>query len=208
MTVRESASPLALEKQAASAYPLHDIIGSRWSPRYFSSQPVPKDKIGAMLEAARWAASSRNEQPWRFIVVTADQADLHDRFVGTLMEGNQKWAKDAPVLILGVAKRNWDHNGQPNNYAWYDLGQAVSALALQGIAEGVYIHQMGGFRKDDARAAFAIPEEFEPVVAIAAGYPGVIDEAPEEIRQRELSPRSRKPLNELVHGGDWGAPWN
>ena len=208
MTIRENESPLALEKQAASAFPLHEIVGGRWSPRHFSSQPVPKEKIGAMLEAARWAASSRNQQPWRFIVVTADQPELHARFVGTLMEGNQKWAQEAPVLILGIAKRNWDHNDQPNNYAWYDLGHAVSALALQGIAEGVYIHQMGGFSKDAARAAFAIPEAYEAVVAIAAGFPGALDTLPEEIRQRELSPRSRKPLSELVHGGEWGTSWD
>lgn len=208
MTVRDSKSPLALEKQAASAYPLHEIVGGRWSPRYFSSEPVAQEKIGAMLEAARWAASSRNQQPWRFIVVTADQPELHARFVGTLMEGNQQWAHRAPVLILGVAKRNWDHNDQPNGYAWYDLGQAVSALALQGMAEGVYIHQMGGFRKDDARAAFNIPEAYEPVVAIAAGYPGSLDEAPDDIRERELAERSRKPLSELVHGGEWGTAWD
>ncbi|MEZ4636437.1 MAG: nitroreductase family protein [Caldilineaceae bacterium] len=208
MTVRDSNSPLALEKQAAANYPLHDIVGGRWSPRHFSTEPVPMEKIGAMLEAARWAASSRNQQPWRFIVITSAQPELHARFAEVLMEGNRKWAQNAPVFILGIAKRNWDHNDQPNNYAWYDLGQAVSALALQGIADGVYIHQMGGFSKDAARAAFAIPEAYEPVVAIAAGYMGALDEAPDDIRERELSARSRKPLSELVHGGEWGTPWD
>ncbi len=206
MSVVQNESALALEKHAAGDYPLHEIVRSRWSPRAFSSRPVPMDKIGSLLEAARWSASASNGQPWRFIVVTNQQPDLHARFVDVLMEGNQKWAKNAPVLILGIVKRTSERNGKPNAYAWYDLGQSVSSLSLQATADGLHLHQMGGFHKDQAREAFAIPDDYEPVVAIALGYMGSVDELAEDLQERETMPRTRKPLDELVFGGDWGTP--
>lgn len=199
-----TASAPTLEKSAVTDYPLHELVRDRWSPRAFSSRPVPREKLGSLLEAARWAASSRNEQPWRFIVVTREDVEPFQRAFDCLMEGNQKWNHNVPILIFGVAKRHWSHNGNPNAYAWYDLGQAVANLAIQAVAEGLAIHQMGGFHKDRTRELFAIPEDYEPVVAIAVGYRGDLEDLPEDQRQRELSPRSRRPLSELVFEGEWG----
>jgi nitroreductase len=197
---------LVLEKAAVTDYPLHELVGNRWSPRAFSSQPVPREKLGSLLEAARWAASSRNEQPWRFVFVTREDPQAFERGFSCLMEGNQKWNHNVPVLLFGIAKRTWSHNGNPNAYAWYDLGQAVATLAIQAVAEGLSIHQMGGFHKDRVRELFSIPDDYEPVVAVAVGYQGELADLPEDQRQREGAPRSRKPLSELVFEGGWDQP--
>jgi nitroreductase len=197
---------LVSEKVAVTHYPLHELVSNRWSPRSFSSQPVPREKLGSLLEAARWAASSRNEQPWRFIVVTRENAEAFGRAFSCLMEGNQQWNHNIPVLLFGIAKRTWSHNSTPNAYGWYDLGQAVANLAIQAVAEGLAIHQMGGFHKHRVRELFAIPDDYEPVVAVAIGYQGGLDALSEDQRQRETSPRSRKPLSELVFEGEWGEP--
>jgi nitroreductase len=197
---------MGLDKGAVTDYPLHELVRNRWSPRSFSAHSVPAEKLGSLLEAARWAASSRNEQPWRFIVVTQEDPEAFERGFSCLMEGNQKWNHNVPVLLFGVAKRHWSHNGNPNAYAWYDLGQAVANLALQAVAEGLAVHQMGGFHKDQVRELFAIPEDYEPVVAIAVGYRGELADLPEDQRQRETAPRSRKPLSELVFEGRWDQP--
>jgi nitroreductase len=195
---------IALDKSAVTDYPLHELVRNRWSPRSFSSQPVSTEKLGSLLEAARWAASSRNEQPWRFIVVTREDEEAFGRAFSCLMEGNQKWNHNIPVLLFGIAKRTWSHNGNPNAYGWYDLGQAVANLAIQAVAEGLAIHQMGGFHKDRVSELFSIPDDYEPVVAVAVGYQGSLDALSEDQRQRETSPRSRKPLSELVFEGEWG----
>ncbi|MBX2998750.1 MAG: nitroreductase family protein [Caldilineaceae bacterium] len=197
---------ITLDKSAVTEYPLHELIRNRWSPRAFSSRAVAAEKLGSLFEAARWAASSRNEQPWRFIVVTREDEEAFNRAFSCLMEGNQKWNHTVPVLLFGIAKRNWSHNSNPNAYAWYDLGQAVATLALQAVAEGLAVHQMGGFHKDRVRELFAIPEDYEPVVAVAVGYRGEVEDLPEDQRQREVAPRNRKPLSELVFEGDWGEP--
>jgi nitroreductase len=197
-------SAIALDKGAVTDYPLHELVHNRWSPRAFSGQPVPAEKLGSLLEAARWAASSRNEQPWRFIVVTREDPETFQRAFDCLMEGNQKWNHNIPVLLFGVARRHWSHNGNPNAYAWYDLGQAMANLSIQAVAEGLAVHQMGGFHKDRVRELFSIPEDYEPVVAAAIGYRGDLEDLAEDQRQREMSPRSRKPLSELVFEGEWG----
>lgn len=199
-----TASVPVLEKSAVTNYPLHELVRNRWSPRAFSGRPVAREQLGSLLEAARWAASSRNEQPWRFVFVTREDDEAFERAFSCLNEGNQKWNHNVPVLIFGIAKRTWSHNGNPNAYAWYDLGQAVATLAIQAVAEGLAIHQMGGFQKDRVRDLFSVPEDYEPVVAIAVGYRGELADLPEDQRQRELSPRSRKSLSELVFEGEWG----
>jgi nitroreductase len=193
-----------LTKDAETTYPVIDAIGERWSPRAFSSRPVEMEKLGSLLEAARWAASSGNGQPWRFLVMTQDDPN-YGPFFETLMEGNQVWAKDAPVLILGVARVVRD-NGKPNGHAWYDLGQAVANLSTQATAQGLYVHQMGGFHREQAAQALNLPEGHEAVVAIALGYLGDISQLPETLQERETAPRTRKPLAELAFTGTWGEP--
>ena len=195
----------ALEKPADTTYPIHELLAKRWSPWAYASAPISPETLGSLMEAARWSPSSMNEQPWRFIVVDkAADPQAHARLVGVLMEGNQAWAKDAPVLILAVAAMRLTRNGNPNGKALYDLGQAVAHMTVEATAHGLVMRQMGGFHKDQAAEAFGIPEGYEPVVTLAMGYPGHPDALPEPLRQRQSSPRSRKPLADLVFAGKWG----
>ncbi|CCQ51575.1 MULTISPECIES: nitroreductase family protein [Crocosphaera] len=192
-----------MEKPADNQYPIHELIKQRWSPLAFNIRPVEPEKIASLLEAARWAASCFNEQPWFFIVATQDNAQEYEKLFSCLVEANQTWAKDAPLLMLSVAKLSFTRNNKPNRHALHDLGFAVGNLTLQAQALGLFVHQMGGFDADKARTLYSIPEDYEPVAAIAIGYPGNLSQLDEDLQQRELSPRSRKPLTEFVFRGNW-----
>lgn len=194
------------EKPAVTMFPVHELIHRRWSPRAFADRSVDPEKLGSLLEAAGWAASSNNEQPWRFILATRDCSKDFARLLGCLKESNQVWAKQAPVLMLSVASRTFADDGGPNPHALYDVGQAVASMAIQATALGLVIHQMAGFSPDKARIEFDIPDGFEAVTAIAVGYQGDPATLPERQRQRELAPREREPLSELVFAGRWGEP--
>jgi nitroreductase len=165
---------------------------------------VPDDALNRIFEAARWAASSYNEQPWRFIVAAKDDADEYERLLGCIVPGNAEWARRAPVLMLSVAKLAFDRGGAPNRHALHDAGQAAANLSLQAASLGLSVHQMGGFDAAKARAEFAIPEGFEPVAALAVGYPGDPESLPAGLRERERAPRTRRELSELVFAGEWG----
>ncbi len=174
--------------------PIHELLQKRFSPRAFENRSVSKETIRALLEAARWAASSYNEQPWRFIVATKDDPADFEKLLGCLVPGNQEWAKSAPVLMLSVAKLTFTRNDKPNRHAYHDVGLAVSQLIVQATALGLYVHQMAGFDVDRARQAYGIPEGFDPVAAIAIGYSA--EETP--------SSRTRRPQDELAFSGTWG----
>ena len=191
-----------MNKPASTQYPIHDLLKNRWSPRAYSSQPVDKDLLLSLFEAARWAPSGSNIQPWSFIVTTAEDPEPHAKLVSTLAEFNQMWAKNAPVLVLTIATREREA-GKPNAYASYDLGQAVAHLSVQASALGLYIHQMAGFDQQKAREAFSLPEGFDPVTVFTIGYPGDPASLPERLRERELAERGRKPLSEFVFDGAW-----
>ncbi len=193
-----------IAKPAETTFAIHDLLRQRWSPRAFSPRPVEPEKLQGLLEAARWAPSCFNEQPWRFIVCTKDQPADHARLVGCLSEGNLPWAPQAPVLMLSVAKLQFTHNGRPNRHALHDVGMAVENLVIQAVALGLHVHQMAGFDAAKARTVFGIPEDHEPVAAIALGYQGDEQALPAQLRERELAPRTRKPLGETVFGGRWG----
>lgn len=196
-----------LDKRADTAYPLHDILAGRWSPRAFADRAIPPDLLGSLLEAARWAPSSRNLQPWRFVIAERHRnAEGFARILGTLMEGNRIWARRASVLLIAVTQPKPDDAQRANAYAHYDVGQAMAHLSIQAMACGLYIHQMGGFHRDKARDALAIPDRYEPVVSAAIGYLADPSMLPEEIRARELVPRTRHPLSEQVFSGKWGEP--
>ena len=193
-----------MEKPAETQYPIHDLLKRRWSPRAFSDRLVEPATMRSLLEAARWAPSSSNEQPWSFIVATKQDPAEYARLLSCLVEGNIQWAQHAPVLMVSVARLSFEENGKPNRHAFYDVGQAVANLIVQATALGLVVHQMAGFHPDKVRELFGVPEQYEPVAAIALGYPGDPQSLPERLRNRELAPRERKPLTEFVFSGRWG----
>jgi nitroreductase len=194
-----------MNKPAETQYPIHDLLNNRWSPRAFSRQAVPIDQILSLFEAARWAPSSMNLQPWSFILTSAANPEAHAKLTDSLGEFNRIWAKEAPVLVLSVVHTEREP-GKPNGSALYDLGQAVAHLSVQASALGLYVHQMGGFDQQKAREAFALPENFNPVTVLAIGHIGEPDNLPPQARERELMPRARKPLSEVVFDGAWRVP--
>jgi nitroreductase len=184
-------------------HPIHDLLRLRWSPRAFDARPVEKAKLLSLLEAARWAPSSFNEQPWVFLIGTKDQPAEYAKVLDCMVEFNQGWAKAAPVLMLTVAHLNFDKNGSSNRHAFHDIGLAMGNLTMQATAEGLFVHQMAGILPDKARELFAIPKDWEVVAGVALGYLGRADSLPEALRQREEAPRTRKPLNKFVFSGSW-----
>ena len=193
-----------MDKPAETQFPLHDLLTRRWSPRAFSEQPVGPDMLLTLLDAARWAPSSSNEQPWRFVVATKQEPADYDRLLACLLEGNRKWAYRAPVLMLSVARMDFEEDGRPNRHAFHDVGLATENLLLQVSALGLVAHPMAGFDIEKARADLKIPSGYEPVAMIAVGYPGELSVLPDYLQQRELKPRERKPLTDITFWGQWG----
>jgi nitroreductase len=162
--------------------------------------------LQTILEAARWAASSYNEQPWRFFVVRKSDGPAYDQFLHLLAPANQEWVKTAPVIIIMAAKRTFSHNGAPNHYALHDAGQALAQLFLQATALGLHAHGMGGYDRDRARQELRIPDDYELGAAVALGYLGSPDQLNGKQRESELAPRRRKPLSEIAFGAGWNQP--
>jgi nitroreductase len=200
-----SASEINKLKQAPAVDGVLPVIHGRWSPRSFADREVSPADLRRVFEAARWTASSYNEQPWRFIVGKRNSS-TYKKIFSTLIEFNQGWAAAAPVLILGVSSTRFAHNGSENRNALYDLGAAASYLTLQAAALGLATHQMAGYDQDAARKAFGIPEDYELGAVIALGYqgePSALDNP--HLLEMETSPRTRKPLSEFVLS-EWGQP--
>ena len=193
-----------MTKRAAHDHPIHEHIAERWSPYGFSDRAVPADIIRSLFEAARWSPSSYNEQPWSFIVATKDQPDEYARVLGCLVEGNQAWAQQAPVLAIGCTNQFFTRNGKPNAAAVHDLGLAAAHLTFEATARGLAVHQMIGIVPSKARAEFAIPDGVEPITALAIGYAAEPDSLPDQLKERDTAPRQRKPLAEFVFGGKYG----
>lgn len=195
-----------LRKPAETSVPIHDIISNRWSPRSFDRRPVEPETLKTLFEAARWAASSYNAQPWYYIVATKDDPANYKKVLDCFVEFNQGWAKNAPALALSIAQLNFAmaDNKAPNRHAFHDVGQASANLALQANALGLEVHQMAGILPEKAREIFDIPAGYEAVAGIAIGYPGDPATLPDGMRQRELDKRSRKPLDSFVFTGKWG----
>jgi nitroreductase len=181
-----------------------EVILKRWSPRAYSNKPVTPESLKEVFEAARWAASSYNEQPWRFLVGHRGD-ETYKKIFDSLVEFNQLWAKNAPVLILSATKKTFGHNGSPNQHGLYDTGAATAYLALQATALGFHTHSMAGFDHDKAHKAFNIPDDYATGAVTALGYLGDPDDLPEQMREMETSPRQRKPLSEIVFG-EWEKP--
>jgi nitroreductase len=190
--------------KAVTDYPVHELIASRWSPYSFANRSVSDQDLRSIFEAARWASSSYNEQPWSYIVAKKEEADEFGRLLSCLVEANQKWAKSASVLALGISRLNSARNNEPNRAAIHDLGLAAANLVLEATARGLAVHQMIGIFPNKVRELYSVPEGYEPMTAIAMGYAGNPINLPEELRARDAARRPRKPLKEFVFGGKWG----
>ncbi len=193
------------DKPADTQYPIHELLRQRWSPRAFDNRSIEPEKLRSLFEAARWAPSSNNGQPWRFLVAVKENKVEYDRLFNCLMEGNQTWAHRAPVLLLSVAELQFE-DGSQNRHALHDTGMAVENLVIQATVLGLVAHQMAGFRVDQARADCQIPHDYEPVAMIAIGYPGDPSLLSDRLRARELQPRTRKPVTEFVYSTTWEQP--
>jgi nitroreductase len=191
-------------KHAPDVAGVEDLILRRWSPRAYADKEVPAAELKRLFEAARWAASSANEQPWRFLVGRRDD-ETYQKIFNALVPGNQAWAGSAPVLVLAVAKKTFTHKGSPNRYGLHDTGAAMANLALQATADGLHTHSMAGFDNEQMRASFAIPSDYEMGAVTAIGYFGDPASLPEHLHKMEVSPRQRKPLEEFVFS-DWEQP--
>ena len=193
----------ATERYATPDHPILEPIAQRWSPYVFEPREVEREKLLACLEAARWAASSFNEQPWTFFVSQRSDETEFPRMLACLMEANQGWAQHAGALLLTVAAKTFSRNDKPNRVAVHDIGLAVGNLSVQATSLGLVVHQMAGIELDKARETYAIPESHDPVTAIAIGYAGDPSQADEQLAQRDQGPRARKPLSDFVFSGTW-----
>jgi nitroreductase len=197
-------SDLDREKHGKTEYPVEGLLLRRWSPRAFSDQPVDAAHLKTIFSAAQWAASSFNEQPWRFVLgIKGDE--VWRRIFESLSESNQSWTKKAPILYASFARMTFSHNGAPNPVAQHDVGAASAQIALQASALGLYVHGMAGFDAEKLKASFMVPIDFEPVACWAMGYRGDPETLSEKQKQMEIAPRQRKPLSAWVFT-NWDTP--
>lgn len=194
-----------MKKPVESSFALQELIRERWSPLAFSDKRIPTEVLGSLFEAARWAPSSYNEQPWVFLVATQDQPDEFRRMASCLVEANRVWAQRAYCLAISCAKLEFARNGKSNRHAYHDVGLATESLFIQAQSQGISCHPMAGFDPLTARELFQIPANVDPVAAIAIGYQAEdLSALDDGLRQRELGARVRKPLTESVFTGTWG----
>lgn len=195
-------------KQATTDHPIQQLLSRRWSPYAFSDREISTEDLRSLFEAARWAPSANNEQPWSYLVAVRSDAEAFERLLSCLVEANQLWARHAAVLALGIVRETFTRNGKPNAAARHDLGLAAGNLLAEATARGFAVHQMAGILPDRARDLYAIPEHSTALTALAIGHTGDPASLPEGLRERDLTPRTRKPLAEFVFGGRWGEPSN
>lgn len=200
---------MKLDKPAPTDHPVHELITRRWSPRAFAGTPVEPEKLQRLFEAARWAPSSSNVQPWRFLLTyhgTEGFRALHS----CLSNGNKPWTQNVPILMLSVTDTLFPAKGdkpaRDNPTAKHDLGSAHANLSLQATDMGLHIHSMAGFDNGRVKEVFELPTPYEPVTVTAIGYLADLSTLPDDLRQREEAPRSRKALREFVFEGGWGEP--
>ena len=193
-----------MNKTAPTHFPIDDRLSTRWSPYVFSQRAVPGQTLRSVFEAARWSASSFNEQPWRFIVGLKQQGDTHDRIVACLAEGNQAWAKHAPVLILGIQRHNFSESGKKNKSAPHDLGLAAAQMVFEAGRHALFVHMMIGLGPAAARTTFSIPDDAEAYTAMAIGYRETSNDADPDLRKREEKPRQRLAQRDFVFSEKFG----
>lgn len=197
------------QRKAITSVPINDLAARRWSPRAFdATRTITRGQMMALIEAARWAPSCFGAEPWRFLCWNrADDAAGWQQAFDCLSESNRKWCKNVPLLFLSCAGTTFEHNGQANRWAQHDTGMAALSLVLEAVAQGLVAHQMGGFDIARVRTAFAIPADFMPMAMIAVGHQAAAETIEdEEVRQKELKPRTRQPVVGRFYSGSWGQP--
>ena len=186
-----------ITKPANTDYPINELIARRWSARAFSTRPVERSKLLSILESARWAPSSRNEQPWRYVIFTSDNVEKLKKAQSVLKDIND-YAKRAPILICAITKKSYSDNSNYNRLHFHDLGAANENMFLEAFNQGLIMHEMGGFDVKKAREVFNVPEDFEVGIMIAIGYQDTHHILPETLIQKAFTPRQRKPLSEIA----------
>jgi nitroreductase len=172
------------------------LIEQRFSPKHFADRVMSEAQLHQLFEAARRAPSSYNEQPWRFIYATREQPEAYQQLLSCINDHNHQWAKNAPVLMLSLAKKHFSRNGKPNRHAWHDTGTAIGFLLLKATELDLYVHQMAGFFPDKAHEIFSISNEYDPVAMMAVGYLG----------DEENPNKPRKAVSEFAFAGSWSQP--
>jgi nitroreductase len=195
-----------MTKHADPDHPILEIHRRRWSPYAFADRDVPRETLCSLFEAARWAPSSYNEQPWSYVVATRSELEAFERLLSCLVEANRAWARHAPVLALGITRTTFARNERPNSAAEHDLGLASGALLAEATARGLSVHQMIGIDPERARQVYAIPPHSKAKTGLAIGWLGDPASLPEPLRRRDEAPRTRKPLREFVFGERFGEP--
>jgi nitroreductase len=195
-----------MKNPAPTEYPINELLRDRWSPRAFADKPIPAADLKSLFEAARWAPSSSNEQPWSFIVATRDNPEEFEKALQPLVEFNANWARHAYVLGFAVSELAFAKNKTPNRNAQYDTGAAMAMLCTEATARGILVHQMAGYDPETAREVYEIPAEWDAIAAFAMGYLGDPATLPQPYRDRETLPRVRKPIRDFVMSGKWGHP--
>jgi nitroreductase len=185
---------------------IEPALARRWSPYAWSDRDVPEADLVAILEAARWAPSSYNEQPWRYIVVRRSDEAAFAKALACLVEGNQAWAKFVPVLLFGIVVTTFSRNGKPNRAAEHDLGLASGSICVEATARGLCVHQMIGIVPEKVRETYGVPENALPLTALAIGYAGEGPDVPDALKERDRAPRTRRPLAATFFGDGWDKP--
>lgn len=195
-------------KLASTSAPIHDVLARRWSGRAFErDKPVAPEQLRALLEAARWAPSCYNDQPWRYVVWDRIRNEQSwQQAFACLGEWNRNWVKNAPLLLLAVADSEFSKTGKMNRWGPYDTGAAGALFCVQAAALGLMAHQMGGFDAPRIHRMLAIPERYTCMAMIAVGHPAAADILDEELRTQELAPRERRPIEAFCFDGEWGVP--
>jgi len=192
-----------MSQRAKTDHPVLDIVADRWSPYGYDPRPMSRDDLKSLFEAARWAPSAFNEQPWRYIVAMRDDEAAFAKLLTCLVEPNQAWAKNASALVVSVASLNYVQNGKPNGTALHDMGLAAATLTFEATSRGLQVHQMAGILPDRARDLYGIPEGYQAVTALAIGYAADPETLPDPLKERDTAPRQRKPLADIVFSGSW-----
>ncbi len=197
MLLSEKKIKLTMKPKPDFQHPIHEFLQKRWSPRSFSDKPIKHEYLLSLFEAARWAASAMNEQPWRFIYADKSDKDKYNKLFNCLVDANKLWAGTAPVLVISFIKTHFEKNNEKNKWAMHDLGLAIGNLTIQASSLGLYVHNMAGFSIEIVKKEFDIPDGLEPITMIAIGYLGNPDLLSEKLKEREIAIQQRKPLNEL-----------